>query len=99
MNGAALHPILRNRHGAKAMPPRRIDALVGWFGAILAILCALAAALGVYWLAPPGGVCRPSPRGGPATTSSVNVRVADTDLVAPTAWLRSRVVGPVERLD
>jgi hypothetical protein len=90
MNGAALHSTLRHRPRIGVTPPRRIDALVGWFGAILAILCALAVALGVYWL---------RPREGAATTSSVSVRVADTDLVAPTAWLRSRVAGPVERLD
>ena len=47
--------------------------------------------LGVYWLRP-----RERRRARPPPS---DVRVADTDLVAPTAWLRSRVVGPVERLD
>ena len=91
MNGTALHPTLRHHSRAGAMPPRRVDALVGWFGAVLAVVCALAVAVGTYWLKPHEDAAAPS---------SITVRVADMNLAAPTAWLRSaRAVGPVERLD
>jgi hypothetical protein len=90
MNGTALNPTLRHHPQAGAMPSRRIDALVGWFGAVLAIVCALAVAAGAWWLKPHDE----------AVTSATAVRVADTDLVVPTAWLRSaQVADSVERLD
>src|SRR5215207_242511 len=90
MNGTALNPTLRYHPRAGAMPSRRIDALVGWFGAVLAIVCALAVAAEAWWLKPHDE----------AVTSATAVRVADTDLVVPTAWLRSaQVADSVERLD
>lgn len=91
MNGAALHPTLRHRQAARAIPLQRVDALVGWFGALLVTLCALAVIVGVYWL---------KPQAGAAATTAITVRVADLDVAVPTAWLRSaRVTEPIERLD
>src|SRR5947199_10100612 len=90
MNGAALHPTLRHPIGAGAAPPRRIDSLVGWFGAGLVAACALTATAGAYWL---------KPREDALITSALRVRVADAELTLPAAWLRSAHAAAVERLD
>ncbi len=48
MNGTALNPTLPHHPRADAMPSRRIDVLVGWFGAVLTIICTLAVAAGAW---------------------------------------------------
>lgn len=88
---ASVHPTLHHLVRTDAAPPPRIDALVGWFGAMLAVVCALGIACGAWWL---------KPQENAVATSATAVRVADVDLIVPTAWLRlAHAGGQVERLD
>ena len=88
MDRIALHPL---RHPPRAAPSRmpRVDAFVGWFGAGLALTCALAVGVGTLWMKP-----------APQVLADVTIRVADADVAVPSSWLRSAGgAGPVERLD
>ena len=91
MDGAA-HPATRGHRGLDGAEPRRIDAQVGWGGAALAAVCALAVGLGAYGLRPPAAPV-PAP---------VDVVVAGVAVTVPSTWLRAGPVppaAPVERLD
>src|SRR3954469_5510304 len=89
MEGATRHTTLRPPSRAAAGRPRRVDALMGWFAAGLAIASALAVGVGTLWV-----------RSAPQVLADVTIRVADADVAVPSSWLRSAgVAGPVERLD
>lgn len=88
---ASVHPTMHPLARIDAAPPHRTGSAVGWFGAMAAAICALGVACGVWWLKPHEDV---------VPTSATAVRVAEMDLIVPTAWLRlAQVAGPVERLD
>jgi len=55
---------------------RRVDALVGWFAAGLAIASALAVGVGTLWV-----------RSAPQVLADVTIRVADADVAVPSSWL------------
>jgi len=89
MDGTALHPTLRRSSRTAKGRVRRVDALVGWFGAGLALTCALAVGAGTLWVKP-----------GREVLADVTIRVGDADVAVPSSWLRTAgVAGPVERLD